>query len=107
MFLETAKMENKNIKIENFFSKQLKEIKQYHDRVWGKVYTEKTREGAIERCLELADFDVCLEDIQHEQIKCKCGVDRFGYLCVDPSTKFFFVVSICDCEVKGGKDEKI
>ena len=48
-----------NDKIQNFFSQQLKEIKEYHNKVWGKVYTEKTREGAIERCLELADFDVC------------------------------------------------
>jgi hypothetical protein len=87
-----------NDKIQNFFSNQLKEIKEHHNKVWGKVYTERTREGAIERCLELADFDVCLEDIQHEQIKCKCGKDTFGYVCVNPSTKFFFVVSICDCE---------
>jgi len=102
IFLGTAKMENKNSKIESFFSNQLKEIKEYHNKVWGKVYTEMTRDGAIERCLELADFDVCLENIQHEQIKCKCGTDRFGYVCVNPSTKFFFVVSICDCEEKGG-----
>jgi hypothetical protein len=98
-------MENKNSKIENFFSQQLKEIKEYHNKVWGKVYTERTREGAINRCLELADFDICLEDIQNEQIKCKCGKDTFGYVCVNPSTKFFFVVSICDCEQKGGTNE--
>ena len=100
IFLGTAKKENKNRKIENFFSQQLKEIKEYHNKVWGKVYTERTKEGAINRCLELADFDICLEDIQHEQIKCKCGHDRFGYLCVNPQTKFFFVVSVCSCEVK-------
>ena len=98
IFLETAKMENKNSKIENFFSEQLKEIKEYHSRVWGKVYTERTKEGAINKCLELADFDICLEDIRHEAIKCKCWKDTFGYVCVNPSTKFFFVVSICDCE---------
>jgi hypothetical protein len=61
---KNPKMENKNSKIENFFSEQLKEIKEYHCKVWGKVYTERTRDGAIERCLELADFDVCLEDIE-------------------------------------------
>ena len=92
-------MENNN-KIQNFFSNQLKEIKEYHNRVWGKVYTQETKEGAINRCLELADFDICLEDIQQEEIKCKCGADRFGYLCVNPSTKFFFIVSVCNCEVK-------
>ena len=89
-----------NDKIQNFFSQQLKEIKEYHSKVWGKVYTQETREGAINRCLELADFDICLEDIQQEEIKCKCGADRFGYLCVNPQTKFFFVVSVCSCEVK-------
>jgi hypothetical protein len=94
-----------NDKIQNFFSQQLKEIKEYHNRVWGKVYTQETKEGAINRCLELADFDICLEDIHTEQIKCKCGVDRFGYICVNPSNKLFFVVSVCDCEKKGGKDE--
>lgn len=93
-------MQDKNNKIQNFFSNQLKEIKEYHNRVWGKVYTQDTKQGAINRCLELADFDICLEDIQQEEIKCKCGQDRFGYLCVNPQTKFFFIVSVCDCEVK-------
>lgn len=93
-------MQDKNNKIQNFFSNQLKEIKEYHNRVWGKVYTQDTKQGAINRCLELADFDICLEDIQQEEIKCKCGQDRFGYLCVNPQTKFFFIVSVCECEVK-------
>ena len=93
-----------NDKIQNFFSEQLKEIKEYHNRVWGKTYTEKSKEWAINRCLELADFPVTLEDIHFEQIKCKCGKDCFGYVCVNPQTKFFFVVSVCDCE-KGGKNE--
>jgi hypothetical protein len=97
-------MQNNN-KIQNFFSEQLKEIKEYHNKVWGKVYTQDTKEGAINRCLELADFDICLEDIQQEEIKCKCGTDRFGYLCVNPQTKFFFVVSVCSCEMKGGTNE--
>ena len=105
MYLETAKMENKNSKIENFFSEQLKEIKEYHSRVWGKVYTERTKEGAINRCLELADFEVCLEDIHWERIVCNCDAEKFGYLCVNPLNKLFFVVSVCSCEQKGGKDE--
>jgi len=29
-----------NDKIQNFFSNQLKEIKEYHNKVWGKVYTQ-------------------------------------------------------------------
>ena len=91
-----------NDKIQNFFSEQLKEIKEYHNRIWGKTYSENSKEGAINRCLELADFPVTLEDIHFEQIKCKCGKDCFGYVCVNPKDKFFFCVAVCDCE-KGGK----
>ena len=90
---------NKNKKIESFFSNQLNELKaHYENKRGGRVYTEPTKEKARERCLELADFDVCLEDIHWERIVCKCGSDRFGYLCVNPQTKFFFVVAICECE---------
>ena len=93
-----------NDKIQNFFSEQLKEVKERYNRVWGKVYTENTKEAAINRCLELADFPVTLEDIHTEKIRCKCDKDSFGYVCVNPETRFFFVVSVCDCEQKGGKN---
>ena len=89
-----------NDKIQNFFSEQLREVKERYNRVWGKVYTENTKEAAINRCLELADFPVTLEDIQTEKIRCKCDKDSFGYVCVNPETRFFFVVSVCDCEQK-------
>jgi len=92
-----------NDKIQNFFSEQLKEMKEQYTKIWGKVYTENTKEGAINRCLELADFPVTMEDIHFEQIRCKCGKDAFGYVCVDPLTKFFFCVSVCECEKKGGE----
>lgn len=91
-----------NDKIQNFFSEQLREVKERYNRVWGKVYTEKTKEAAINRCLELADFPVTLEDIHTEKIRCKCDNDSFGYVCINPETRFFFVVSVCDCEQKGG-----
>ena len=91
-----------NDKIQNFFSEQLREVKERYNRVWGKVYTEKTKEAAINRCLELADFPVTLEDIHTEKIRCKCDKDSFGYVCINPETRFFFVVSVCDCEQKGG-----
>ena len=93
-----------NDKIQNFFSEQLREVKERYNRVWGKVYTENTKEAAINRCLELADFPVTLEDIHTEKIRCKCDKDSFGYVCVNPETRFFFVVSVCDCEQKGGSN---
>jgi len=90
-----------NEKIQSFFSEQLRELKAtYSNKVWGKVYTEPNKEKALNRCLELADFPVTLEDIQPDQIRCKCDTDVFGYVCVNPETKFFFVVGVCDCEVK-------
>ena len=92
-----------NDKIQGFFSEQLRELKAtYSQKIWGKVYTEPNKEKALERCLELADFGVCVDDIQPDQIRCKCDADVFGYVCVNPETKFFFVVGVCDCEQKGG-----
>ena len=91
----------KNDKIQSFFSEQLRELKAtYTQKIWGKVYTEPNKDKALNRCLELADFDVCLEDIQADQIRCKCDADVFGYVCVNPESKFFFVVGVCECEVK-------
>jgi len=99
-------MENKNKKIENFFSNQLTELKaHYEHKRGGRVYVEATKEKALTRCLELADFDVCLEDIHWERIVCNCDAEKFGYLCVNPFNKLFFVVSVCSCEQKKGKDE--
>ena len=90
-----------NDKIQSFFSEQLRELKAtYSNKIWGKVYTATDKEKALERCLELADFGVTLEDIQTDQTRCKCGNDVFSYVCIDPQTKFFFVVGVCDCEVK-------
>jgi hypothetical protein len=58
-----------NDKIQGFFSEQLRELKAtYSQKIWGKVYTEPNKEKALERCLELADFDICLDDIQSDQI---------------------------------------
>ena len=92
-------------KIQSFFSQQLTELKAtYSNKIWGKVYTATDKDKALTRCLELADFDVCLEDIQADQIRCKCDKEVFGYVCVNPETKFFFVVARCQCEQKGGKD---
>ena len=102
MFLGIVKMKQED-KIQGFFSEQLRELKAtYSQKIWGKVYTEPNKDKALERCLELADFDVCLEDIQADQIRCKCDADVFGYVCVNPETKFFFVVGVCECEQKGG-----
>jgi hypothetical protein len=51
------------------FSEQLRELKAtYSQKIWGKVYTEPNKEKALERCLELADFDICLDDIQADHI---------------------------------------
>ena len=106
IFLGTSKMENRNKKIELFFSNQLSELKaHYEQKRGGRVYTEPTKEKALNRCLELADFDVCLEDIHWERLICNCDFEKFGYICINPSNKFFFVVSVCSCEQKGGKDE--
>ena len=102
LYLETAKMENRNNKIESFFSQQLTELKAtYSNKFGGRIYTEPNKEKALERCLELADFDICLEDIQADTIICKCNNEKFAYVVIDPQTKFFFVVSVCSCE--GGK----
>jgi hypothetical protein len=106
IFLGTAKMENKNRKIESFFSNQLAELKShYEQKRGGRVYVEPTKEKALNRCLELADFAVCLEDIHWERIVCNCDAEKFGYICVNPLNKLFFVVSVCSCEQKGGKGE--
>jgi hypothetical protein len=104
IFLGTAKMENRNKKIESFFSQQLNELKAtYSNKFGGRIYTEPNKEKALERCLELADFDICLEDIQADSIICKCNNEKFAYVCVNPSNKFFFVVSVCNCEGGAGK----
>jgi len=97
---------DKNRKIENFFSNQLNELKaHYENKRGGRVYVEPTKDKALNRCLELADFAVCLEDIHWERLICNCDFEKFGYICINPSNKFFFVVSVCSCEQKGGKDE--
>ena len=94
----------KNQKIESFFSNQLNELKAtYSNKFGGRIYTEPNKEKALTRCLELADFPVTLEDIQEDIIRCKCDKEVFGYVCVNPETKFFFVVGVCECEQKGGK----
>jgi len=99
-------MENKNRKIESFFSNQLTELKaHYEQKKSARVYVQPTKEKALERCLELADFDVCLEDIHFEKIVCNCDCEKWGYICVNPQNKFFFVVSVCDCEQKGGNEK--
>ena len=103
IFLGTAKMENRNKKIESFFSNQLAELKaHYEQKKGGRVYVEPTRDKALERCLELADFAVCLDDIHFEIVNCNCDTEKWSYICVNPQNKFFFVVSICDCEQKRG-----
>ena len=80
-----------NDKIQGFFSEQLRELKAtYSNKIWGKVYTATDKEKALERCLELADFPVTLEDIQEDLIRCKCDKEVFGYVCVNPETKFLF-----------------
>ena len=92
-------MQNNN-KIQSFFSEQLRELKATHShKKGGRVYVQPNKEKALNRCLELADFGVCLEDIHTDSIICNCDLERFGYVCVNPSTKFFFVVSVCNCEV--------
>jgi len=106
LFLGIAKMENRNKKIESFFSNQLAELKaHYEQKKSARVYVQPTKEKALERCLELADFDVCLEDIHWERIICNCDTEKFGYICVNPQNKFFFVISVCSCEQKGRTDE--
>jgi hypothetical protein len=90
---------DKNNKIQSFFSEQLRELKATHrNKKGGRVYVQPNKEKALNRCLELADFGVCLEDIHTDNIICNCDAERFGYVCVNPSTKFFFVVSVCNCE---------
>jgi hypothetical protein len=92
-------MQNNN-KIQSFFSEQLRELKATHShKKGGRVYVQPNKDKALNRCLELADFGVCLEDIHSDNIICNCDTEKFGYVCVDPSTKFFFVVSVCGCEV--------
>ena len=89
-----------NDKIQSFFSEQLRELKATHShKKGGRVYVQPNKDKALNRCLELADFGVCLEDIHTDNIICNCDKERFGYVCVNPSNKFFFVVSVCDCEV--------
>jgi hypothetical protein len=90
---------DKNNKIQSFFSEQLRELKDTHrNKKGGRVYVQPNKEKALNRCLELADFGVCLEDIHTDMIVCNCDTERFGYVCVNPSNKFFFVVSVCNCE---------
>jgi hypothetical protein len=85
-----------NDKIQSFFSEQLRELKAtYSNKICGKVYTATDKEKALNRCLELADFGVCVDDIQPDLIRCKCDKEVFGYVCVNPETKFFFVVGVC------------
>jgi len=89
-----------NDKIQSFFSEQLRELKATHrNKKGGRVYVQPNKDKALNRCLELADFGVCLEDIHSDSIICNCDLERFGYVCVNLSTKFFFVVSVCNCEV--------
>jgi hypothetical protein len=89
-----------NDKIQSFFSEQLRELKDTHrNKKGGRVYVQPNKDKALNRCLELADFGVCLEDIHTDNIICNCDKERFGYVCVNPSTKFFFVVSVCNCEI--------
>ena len=91
---------DKNNKIQSFFSEQLRELKATHShKKGGRVYVQPNKDKALNRCLELADFGVCLEDIHTDMIVCNCDTERFGYVCVNPSNKFFFVVSVCNCEV--------
>jgi hypothetical protein len=91
---------DKNNKIQSFFSEQLRELKATHShKKGGRVYVQPNKDKALNRCLELANFGVCLEDIHTDMIVCNCDTERFGYVCVNPSTKFFFVVSVCNCEV--------
>jgi len=91
---------DKNNKIQSFFSEQLRELKATHShKKGGRVYVQPNKEKALNRCLELADFGVCLEDIHSDMIVCNCDTERFGYVCVNPSNKFFFVVSVCNCEI--------
>lgn len=91
---------DKNNKIQSFFSEHLRELKATHsNKKGGRVYVQPNKDKALNRCLELADFGVCLEDIHSDNIICNCDAERFGYVCVNPSTKFFFVVSVCNCEV--------
>lgn len=87
-----------NDKIQNFFSKQLQEVKDQYNRIWGKVYTCPNQTEAINRCLELADWDLIFSDIQVEKIRCKCGRDREGFVIVNPKTSNFFCVAVCDCK---------
>ena len=98
-------MQNKNKKIESFFSNQLNELKaHYENKRGGRVYTEPTKEKALNRCLELADWGVVMSDITLEKIYCSCDNEEMGYVCVNPKTYFFFVVSVCWCETKGSKE---
>ena len=47
-------------KIQSFFSQQLTELKAtYSNKFGGRIYTEPTKDKALTRCLELADFDIC------------------------------------------------
>lgn len=87
-----------NDKIQNFFSEQLREVKERYNRVWGKVYVCPNDTEAITRCLELADWDLVLSDIQVEQIRCKCGKDKKGFVIVNPNTFNFFCVAVCNCK---------
>ena len=72
--------------------------KEYSYKIGGRVYTAPNDEKAIERCLELADFDVCLSDITKMKVRCNCDRDREGFVCVNPNTNFYFVVTICKCK---------
>jgi hypothetical protein len=91
MYLGTAKIKMKQEdKIQSFFSEQLRELKAtYSNKIWGKVYTATDKEKALERCLELADFGVCVDDIQADLIRCKCDKEVFGLCLYKPRNKIF------------------
>lgn len=89
-----------NDKIQNFFSKQLQEVKDhYKTEKGGRVYTAPNVEAATNRALELADFDIVLGDVRFEQIICNCGKDRNALIVVNPQTFHFFCVAVCKCKV--------
>jgi hypothetical protein len=88
-----------NDKIQNFFSNQLRELKNhYKTERGGRIYTAPNMEAAVNRALEMADFEIVLGDIKTEKIVCNCGKDRIGYVIVNPQTLHFFCVSICKCK---------
>lgn len=87
-----------NDKIQSFFSNQLRELKDHYKEFrGGRVYIAPNKEKALNRCLELADFEVCVNDCNEDLVICECGQSVFAYVCVDPVSRKFFVVGVCDC----------